>query len=124
MAPEQTLAIDMRGISKSFGVVKALVEADLMVARGSIHGLVGQNGAGKSTIIKVLAGILKPDAGTSRVNGETDVADNTRSRNVSVVLGATTSAVAAGETRILGGATAASLAGGGADPVPTRASMN
>ncbi len=71
MASQENLAIDMRGISKSFGVVKALAEADLKVARGSIHGLVGQNGAGKSTIIKVLAGILKPDAGTIRINGET-----------------------------------------------------
>ncbi|WLS10631.1 sugar ABC transporter ATP-binding protein (plasmid) [Shinella sumterensis] len=70
MESQENLAIDMRGISKSFGVVKALVEADLKVARGSIHGLVGQNGAGKSTIIKVLAGILKPDAGTIRINGE------------------------------------------------------
>lgn len=71
MAPQENLAIDMRGISKSFGYVKALVDADLKVARGSIHGLVGQNGAGKSTIIKVLAGILKPDQGTIRINGET-----------------------------------------------------
>ncbi len=71
MTSQENLAIDMRGISKSFGVVQALVEADLKVARGSIHGLVGQNGAGKSTIIKVLAGILKPDAGTVRINGET-----------------------------------------------------
>jgi ribose transport system ATP-binding protein len=71
MESQENLAIDMRGISKSFGVVKALIEADLQVSRGSIHGLVGQNGAGKSTIIKVLAGILKPDAGTIRINGET-----------------------------------------------------
>lgn len=71
MSSQEDLAIDMRGISKSFGVVKALADADLKVARGSIHGLVGQNGAGKSTIIKVLAGILKPDAGTISINGET-----------------------------------------------------
>jgi len=70
MSLEQNLAIDMRGISKNFGVVQALVNADLQVERGSIHGLVGQNGAGKSTIIKVLAGIWKPDAGTIAINGE------------------------------------------------------
>lgn len=63
------LAIDMSGISKSFGPVKALVDADLKVARGTIHGLVGQNGAGKSTIIKVLAGILRPDSGRIVVDG-------------------------------------------------------
>jgi ribose transport system ATP-binding protein len=67
---QENLAIDMRGITKSFGVVKALVDADLQVTRGSIHGLVGQNGAGKSTIIKVLAGIIKPDAGSIRINGQ------------------------------------------------------
>lgn len=63
------MAIEMRGISKIFGVVKALESADLLVAKGSIHGLVGQNGAGKSTIIKVLAGILKPDSGTIAIDG-------------------------------------------------------
>lgn len=70
MASGNDLAIDMRSISKSFGVVKALVDADLKVRRGTIHGLVGQNGAGKSTIIKVLAGMLKPDAGEIVINGE------------------------------------------------------
>ncbi|MCB1883101.1 MAG: sugar ABC transporter ATP-binding protein [Geminicoccaceae bacterium] len=63
------LAIDMTGISKAFGPVKALEGADLKVAYGTIHGLVGANGAGKSTIIKVLAGILTPDAGTILIDG-------------------------------------------------------
>lgn len=63
------LAIDMTGISKAFGPVKALVDADLKVSRGTIHGLVGQNGAGKSTIIKVLAGILKHDSGRIAIDG-------------------------------------------------------
>jgi len=73
MASVPDLAIDMRGISRRFGVVHALVEANLQVRRGSIHGLVGQNGAGKSTLIKVLAGIVKSDAGTLRIHGETVV---------------------------------------------------
>lgn len=71
MSPQENLAVDMRGIAKSFGPVRALVDADLQVAKGSIHGLVGQNGAGKSTIIKVLAGIMKPNAGTISINGKT-----------------------------------------------------
>jgi len=66
----QTLALEMTGISKTFGPVKALVDADLKVAKGTIHGLVGQNGAGKSTIIKVLAGIYPPDVGEVTINGE------------------------------------------------------
>jgi len=65
-----TLAIDMTGVTKTFGPVKALVDANLQVSRGTIHGLVGQNGAGKSTIIKVLAGIYSPDAGKVVVNGQ------------------------------------------------------
>ena len=63
-------AVEMRAIDKAFGPVKALDAASLCVPAGSIHGLVGQNGAGKSTIIKVLAGIYKPDAGTISVFGE------------------------------------------------------
>ena len=62
-------AIEMRAINKSFGPVKALVEADLVVEPGTIHGLVGQNGAGKSTIIKVLAGIFRRDSGLVSVFG-------------------------------------------------------
>jgi len=71
MASSPELAIDMRGISRRFGVVDALVEANLRVRCGSIHGLVGQNGAGKSTLVKILAGIVKPDAGTLRIHGKT-----------------------------------------------------
>jgi ribose transport system ATP-binding protein len=65
-----TLALEMTGITKTFGAVQALVDADLKVERGTIHGLVGQNGAGKSTIIKVLAGIYNPDSGEVRIDGQ------------------------------------------------------
>ncbi len=64
------IAIDMRGVNKTFGPVKALENANLKVASGTIHGLVGQNGAGKSTIIKVLAGIYGRDGGTVSVYGK------------------------------------------------------
>ncbi|MEP3279882.1 MAG: sugar ABC transporter ATP-binding protein [Stappiaceae bacterium] len=63
-------AVEMRGISKTFGPVKALENVDLIVNSGSIHGIVGANGAGKSTVIKVLAGIYRNDAGTISVNGK------------------------------------------------------
>lgn len=62
-------AIRMHGINKTFGPVRALEDADLVVEPGTIHGLVGQNGAGKSTIIKVLAGIYSRDSGTVTVFG-------------------------------------------------------
>ena len=63
------IAVEMRGISKEFGPVKALDDVDLVVQKGSIHGVVGANGAGKSTIIKVLAGIYSRDAGSVAVDG-------------------------------------------------------
>lgn len=68
---KRDIAVSMTGISKRFGPVRALENANLEIARGSILGLVGQNGAGKSTIIKVLAGIIKPDSGSIVINGET-----------------------------------------------------
>lgn len=67
---ETHVAVDMRDISKSFGPVQALVDATLRVRSGTIHGLVGQNGAGKSTIIKVLAGIYRRDSGSVIINDE------------------------------------------------------
>lgn len=67
---EPSIAISMKGISKRFGAVHALADANLEVACGTIHGLVGQNGAGKSTIIKVLAGINVPDSGEIHIMGE------------------------------------------------------
>lgn len=63
------IAIDMRGVNKRFGPVKALDDANLLVRSGTIHGVVGQNGAGKSTIIKILAGIYFRDSGAVSVFG-------------------------------------------------------
>ncbi len=62
-------AIEMRSISKAFGPVVALDDVDLTVKSGEIHGIIGQNGAGKSTIIKILAGIY------SKTSGEVRIAD-------------------------------------------------
>jgi ribose transport system ATP-binding protein len=63
--------LEIEGLAKTFGGVKALQGVDLTVRAGEIHGLLGQNGSGKSTLIKVLAGFHQPDAGGRlRVNGE------------------------------------------------------
>jgi galactofuranose transport system ATP-binding protein len=66
--PESLLA--MSGISKAFGGVPALVEASLVVGPGEVMGLVGQNGAGKSTMIKILNGAIGHDAGAITFGGQ------------------------------------------------------
>ena len=66
-----SLAVDMRGISKHFGGVQALVDVDLQIEAGEIHALLGGNGAGKSTILKILNGVHVPDTGTVKVFGQT-----------------------------------------------------
>ncbi|MEZ2330137.1 sugar ABC transporter ATP-binding protein [Mesorhizobium sp. RCC_202] len=63
-------AAEMKGVSKSFGGVKALVDVDLQIEKGEIHALLGGNGAGKSTILKVLNGVHVPDSGTILVDGK------------------------------------------------------
>ena len=55
----------IRGLSKSFGGTRALIDVDLDVRADEIHALVGQNGSGKSTLIKALAGFHQPDPGSS-----------------------------------------------------------
>ena len=68
-AAGQLLAVSMAGISKSFGGVRALDDVSLEIEQGEVHALLGGNGAGKSTILKVLNGIHKPDSGTITVAG-------------------------------------------------------
>lgn len=63
--------VEARGVSKSFAGVRVLDSVDLDVLPGEIHGLLGENGSGKSTFIKVLAGFHEPDPGSAlRINGE------------------------------------------------------
>jgi len=62
-------AIHVRGLEKSFKDLKVLRGVDLDVARGSIFALLGSNGAGKTTMVKILSTLSKADAGTARVNG-------------------------------------------------------
>ncbi len=68
-------AISVRGISKSFGDVRALIDVDLDVARGTVLGLLGPNGAGKTTLVRILATLLHPDSGSAQVVGADIVAD-------------------------------------------------
>ncbi len=61
--------ITVRGLEKSYGKVEVLKGVDFDVARGSIFALLGSNGAGKTTVVKILSTLLKSDAGTAGVNG-------------------------------------------------------
>jgi ABC-2 type transport system ATP-binding protein len=61
--------IDIRGLVKRFGDVRALDGLDLQVAAGEVHGFLGPNGAGKSTTIRVLLGLLRKDGGEVRLFG-------------------------------------------------------
>lgn len=63
--------LSLRGISKSFPGVKALQDVQLDLYAGQVTALVGENGAGKSTIVKVLTGIYQPEAGTISLDGVT-----------------------------------------------------
>ncbi len=60
-------AVELRGIEKHFGAVHANRSVSLSLARGTIHGLIGENGAGKSTLAHILYGTVMPDAGEIRV---------------------------------------------------------
>ena len=62
-------ALRLEGISKSFGAIQALLDVNLTVYKNQILALIGDNAAGKSTLLKVIAGILKPDKGSISVDG-------------------------------------------------------
>ena len=62
-------AIRVRGLEKSFGGVRVLCGVDLEVARGSVVALLGSNGAGKTTVVRILATLVRPDGGSAAVNG-------------------------------------------------------
>jgi len=63
------LALDVNGLQKAFGDVRAIDGLDLTVAAGQVHGLVGPNGAGKTTLLRILFGLVAPDAGTVSLLG-------------------------------------------------------
>jgi ABC-2 type transport system ATP-binding protein len=76
-------AVDVRGLQVRFEAVDAVAHVDLRVPRGGAVALVGRNGAGKSTTLRVLAGVLPPSAGTVRVAGVDVVDDPVSARHVS-----------------------------------------
>ncbi len=68
-AVTDTPAIELVGIDKKFGAVHANKDINLTVAKGTIHGIIGENGAGKSTLMSIIYGFYHADSGEIRVNG-------------------------------------------------------
>ena len=69
MSDVGVLALELAGITKRFGGSVALDDASLVVRQGTVHALLGENGAGKTTLMRIAYGMLKPDAGTIRLDG-------------------------------------------------------
>src|SRR5690606_18902717 len=63
--------VEMRGVSKTFGGLRALENVDLTAEEGAIPAIIGPNGAGKSTLLNVLIGLIPADAGTILYAGQT-----------------------------------------------------
>ncbi|MGD2138772.1 MAG: ABC transporter ATP-binding protein [Burkholderiales bacterium] len=73
-------AIEVQGVSKAYGAVRALSGIDLEVAQGEFFGLLGPNGAGKTTLISLIAGLARIDQGSIRVSGHDVTADYRQAR--------------------------------------------
>ena len=69
-SPGAALAIETRGLTKSFGRQRAVAEVDLAVPAGSVYGFLGPNGSGKTTTIRMLLGLTSATEGEVRVLGE------------------------------------------------------
>ena len=85
----ETYLLECTDISKSFAPTKAVVHVDFNVPRGEVRGLIGENGSGKSTLCNVITGILKPDSGHMRLEGEPFAPGSlldSKSRGISILL--------------------------------------
>src|SRR5256885_1610260 len=68
-------AIELRGVTKTFGSQTAVANLDLSIPRGALYGFIGPNGAGKTTAIRLIMSILFPDTGTVSVLGRASALD-------------------------------------------------
>jgi ribose transport system ATP-binding protein len=66
----RNIILEMTGISKTFGGIKALESVDLYLKSGEVLGLIGENGAGKSTLMRILSGMENPDRGKTFIDGQ------------------------------------------------------
>ncbi len=63
------IILSVKGISKTFGGLKALVDVGFDISRGEVYGIIGPNGSGKTTLINCITGFIKPLAGQSFIQG-------------------------------------------------------
>ncbi len=77
-------AVEFRNISKAFGAVQANADVSFSVAKGSIHGVIGENGAGKSTLMSILYGYYNADSGNLLIDGQQH---NIRTSHEAIALG-------------------------------------
>ncbi|PKQ26824.1 MAG: multidrug ABC transporter ATP-binding protein [Actinobacteria bacterium HGW-Actinobacteria-4] len=78
--PARTHALEAYGVRRAFGAVQAVVDASLTVAPGRVTALIGPNGCGKTTLMLMLAGLLRPDAGHIRIAGLDPAMDGSSAR--------------------------------------------
>ena len=67
---EKELLLSARGICKAFGPTRALIDVDFALYRGEVHGLIGENGSGKSTFSSIVAGAQPCDSGSFQLKGQ------------------------------------------------------
>jgi ribose transport system ATP-binding protein len=82
---DQKVILSIKGLTKSFPGVRALNDIHLDIYRREVHGIVGENGAGKSTMMKILSGVYKKDSGSIRIDGQTvEITDPVHSQNLGI----------------------------------------
>jgi ribose transport system ATP-binding protein len=82
---EQRVLLSINGLTKSFPGVRALNDIHLDIYRGEVHGIVGENGAGKSTMMKILSGVYKKDGGSIHIDGRpVEITDPVHSQSLGI----------------------------------------